>query len=69
MQEEPEMEQTKADRARDAERQLEDSDMPVALRRTLVKKIESGDEEAVNEATFRKALDRAISPEKPDQGS
>ena len=32
------MKQTNKDRARDAKKQLEDSDVPVVLRRTLVKK-------------------------------
>ncbi len=63
------MKQTNKDRARDAKKQLEDSDVPVALRRTLVKKIESGEDEGVDEETFRRALDRTIFPEKPDQGS
>ena len=63
------MKETDQDRARDAEKQLENSDVPVALRRTLVKKIESGEDEGVDEETFRQALDRAIFPEKHDPES
>ncbi len=63
------MKKTNQDRARDAEKRLENSDVPATLRRTLVKKIESGEDEGVDEHVFKGALDRAIFPEKPDQGS
>ena len=45
------------------------SDMPSTLLQAIQDKIARGEDEGPDEDVFRSTLDRAISPEKPDQES
>ena len=60
------MKETNQDRARDAEKRLENSDVPVVLRRTLIRKIESGEDEGLPIEDFARTLHRASQPEQSD---